>query len=137
MNFHSFTPDSALFFRLDRLFSGVGKSCLLLQFTDKRFQPVHDLTIGVEFGARMITIAGKPIKLQIWDTVRHPPPITHTCRPSRVGTLSQELQGSVAESYHRQAAENRRRSFEETVASVSEFEGVSLHDGIMALTGHH
>ena len=48
---------------------GVGKSCLLLQFTDKRFQPVHDLTIGVEFGARMITIDGKQIKLQIWDTV--------------------------------------------------------------------
>jgi hypothetical protein len=47
----------------------VGKSCLLLQFTDKRFQPVHDLTIGVEFGARMITIDNKPIKLQIWDTV--------------------------------------------------------------------
>ena len=50
-------------------FVGVGKSCLLLQFTDKRFQPVHDLTIGVEFGARMITIDNKPIKLQIWDTV--------------------------------------------------------------------
>jgi GTPase SAR1 family protein len=49
--------------------AGVGKSCLLLQFTDKRFQPVHDLTIGVEFGARMITIDNKPIKLQIWDTV--------------------------------------------------------------------
>ena len=49
---------------------GVGKSCLLLQFTDKRFQPVHDLTIGVEFGARMITIDQKQIKLQIWDTVR-------------------------------------------------------------------
>lgn len=46
--------------------AGVGKSCLLLQFTDKRFQPVHDLTIGVEFGARMITIDGKQIKLQIW-----------------------------------------------------------------------
>merc|ERR1712232_692009 len=36
--------------------------------TDKRFQPVHDLTIGVEFGARMINIEGKQIKLQIWDT---------------------------------------------------------------------
>mmetsp|Transcript_14373 Transcript_14373/g.29120 ORF Transcript_14373/g.29120 Transcript_14373/m.29120 type:complete len:205 (+) Transcript_14373:65-679(+) len=48
--------------------TGVGKSCLLLQFTDKRFQPVHDLTIGVEFGARMITIDNKQIKLQIWDT---------------------------------------------------------------------
>jgi len=30
---------------------------------------VHDLTIGVEFGARMVTIDGKQIKLQIWDTV--------------------------------------------------------------------
>ncbi len=49
--------------------TGVGKSCLLLQFTDKRFQPVHDLTIGVEFGARMIKIDEKNIKLQIWDTV--------------------------------------------------------------------
>jgi len=48
--------------------TGVGKSCLLLQFMDKRFQPVHDLTIGVEFGARMITLDKMPIKLQIWDT---------------------------------------------------------------------
>jgi hypothetical protein len=54
--------------------TGVGKSCLLLQFTDKCFQPVHDLTIGVEFGARMISIDNKQIKLQIWDTVRPPPP---------------------------------------------------------------
>jgi hypothetical protein len=50
--------------------TGVGKSCLLLQFTDKRFQQVHDLTIGVEFGARMINLDSKQIKLQIWDTVR-------------------------------------------------------------------
>jgi len=48
--------------------TGVGKSCLLLQFTDKRFRTDHDLTIGVEFGARLISIDGKAIKLQIWDT---------------------------------------------------------------------
>ncbi len=47
---------------------GVGKSCLLLQFTDKRFRTDHDLTIGVEFGARLVNIAEKQIKLQIWDT---------------------------------------------------------------------
>jgi len=41
---------------------------LLLQFTDKRFRTDHDLTIGVEFGARLVNIAGKQIKLQIWDT---------------------------------------------------------------------
>ncbi|KAM5573004.1 ras-related protein RABB1b-like [Rosa sericea] len=48
--------------------TGVGKSCLLLNFTDKRFRPEHDVTIGVEFGTRMVTIEGKPIKLNIWDT---------------------------------------------------------------------
>ena len=69
--------------------AGVGKSCLLLQFTDKRFQPVHDLTIGVEFGARMITIDSKPIKLQIWDTVRlPPPPRLRCCFPSFVRIAS-------------------------------------------------
>lgn len=66
--------------------TGVGKSCLLLQFTDKRFQPVHDLTIGVEFGARMITIDGKQIKLQIWDTA------------------GQEAFRSITRSYYRGAA---------------------------------
>ncbi|RTG85220.1 Ras-related protein Rab-2A, partial [Schistosoma bovis] len=64
----------------------VGKSCLLLQFTDKRFQPVHDLTIGVEFGARMINIDDKQIKLQIWDTA------------------GQESFRSITRSYYRGAA---------------------------------
>jgi len=66
--------------------TGVGKSCLLLQFTDKRFQPVHDLTIGVEFGARMITIDNRQIKLQIWDTA------------------GQESFRSITRSYYRGAA---------------------------------
>jgi Ras-related protein Rab-2A len=48
--------------------SGVGKSCLLLQFTDKRFEPLFDMTIGVEFGARSIQIQNHEVKLQIWDT---------------------------------------------------------------------
>ncbi|KAL6056694.1 Ras-related protein Rab-2A [Balamuthia mandrillaris] len=66
--------------------TGCGKSCLLLQFTDKRFQPVHDLTIGVEFGARVIDIKGKQIKLQIWDTA------------------GQESFRSITRSYYRGAA---------------------------------
>mmetsp|Transcript_71759 Transcript_71759/g.83423 ORF Transcript_71759/g.83423 Transcript_71759/m.83423 type:complete len:213 (+) Transcript_71759:38-676(+) len=48
--------------------SGVGKSCLLLQFTDKRFKSDHDTTIGVEFGSKNVTLKGKTIKMQIWDT---------------------------------------------------------------------
>ena len=49
--------------------SSVGKSCLLLQFTDNRLKQAHDLTIGVEFGARTLSIdKNTNIKLQIWDT---------------------------------------------------------------------
>jgi Ras-related protein Rab-2A len=66
--------------------AGVGKSCLLLQFTDKRFQHVHDLTIGVEFGSRMVSISDRQIKLQIWDTA------------------GQESFRSITRSYYRGAA---------------------------------
>ncbi|KAI8992573.1 ras family-domain-containing protein [Pilobolus umbonatus] len=67
--------------------SGVGKSCLLLQFTDKRFSAGRELTIGVEFGSRFITMAdGKQIKLQIWDTA------------------GQESFRSITQSYYRGAA---------------------------------
>lgn len=49
--------------------SSVGKSCLLLQFTDQRFKPAHDLTIGVEFGSRTVEVdRNNTVKLQIWDT---------------------------------------------------------------------
>jgi len=49
--------------------SSVGKSCLLLQFTDKRYKAAHDLTIGVEFGARTVEVEKDAnVKLQIWDT---------------------------------------------------------------------
>ena len=59
---------------------------MLLQFTDKRFRQQHDLTIGVEFGARTIQIQQKNIKLQIWDTA------------------GQESFKSITRSYYRGAA---------------------------------
>lgn len=65
---------------------GVGKSCLLLQFTDQRFRQQHDLTIGVEFGSRTVKINEKNIKLQIWDTA------------------GQESFKSITRSYYRGAA---------------------------------
>ncbi|XP_040573526.1 ras-related protein Rab-14 isoform X1 [Lepeophtheirus salmonis] len=47
---------------------GVGKSCLLHQFTEKKFLSDCPHTIGVEFGTRIIEVSGQKIKLQIWDT---------------------------------------------------------------------
>ncbi|XP_058452271.1 ras-related protein Rab-14 [Malaya genurostris] len=47
---------------------GVGKSCLLHQFTEKKFMASCPHTIGVEFGTRLIEVDKLKIKLQIWDT---------------------------------------------------------------------
>ena len=48
--------------------SGVGKTCLLLRFTDDSFTANHLTTIGIDFKIKIITIENKLIKLQIWDT---------------------------------------------------------------------
>jgi len=48
--------------------SGVGKSCLLLRFSDDSFTTSFITTIGIDFKIKTITLDGKRIKLQIWDT---------------------------------------------------------------------
>jgi len=48
--------------------SGVGKSCLLLRFSDDTYSESYISTIGVDFKIRTIELDGKTIKLQIWDT---------------------------------------------------------------------
>eukprot|EP01133_Synstelium_polycarpum_P006162 gene6162-7134_t len=48
--------------------SGVGKSCLLLRFSEDSFTPSFITTIGIDFKIRTIDLEGKRIKLQIWDT---------------------------------------------------------------------
>ena len=48
--------------------SGVGKTCLLLRFTDDSFTANHLTTIGIDFKIKIITLENKLIKLQIWDT---------------------------------------------------------------------
>nr|XP_004494002.1 ras-related protein RABE1c-like [Cicer arietinum] len=51
--------------------SGVGKSCLLLRFSDGSFTTSFITTIGIDFKIRTIELDGKRIKLQIWDTAGH------------------------------------------------------------------
>lgn len=46
----------------------MGKSCLLLRFSDDSFTPSFITTIGIDFKIRTIELDGKRIKLQIWDT---------------------------------------------------------------------
>lgn len=48
--------------------SGVGKSCFFMQFTEGNFKDDHNVTIGVEYGARTLNIGDKNVKLELWDT---------------------------------------------------------------------
>ncbi|XP_040026672.1 ras-related protein Rab-18-B [Gasterosteus aculeatus] len=48
--------------------SGVGKSSLLLRFTEDTFDPEQPATIGVDFKVKTLSIDGNKAKLAIWDT---------------------------------------------------------------------
>jgi Ras-related protein Rab-4B len=66
--------------------SGSGKSSVLHSYLEGRFKQNTTQTIAVEFGCKRLTLGGKRIKLQIWDTA------------------GQEKFRSVTRSYYRGAA---------------------------------
>ena len=49
--------------------SMVGKTSILSQYTDKKFQEVHIFTVGLDYRVKDMELKnGKTVKLQIWDT---------------------------------------------------------------------
>ena len=48
--------------------SFVGKSKILLRYTNNTYNENFVITIGAEFGAKTINIDGQEIRIQIWDT---------------------------------------------------------------------
>ncbi len=48
--------------------SGSGKSCLLLRFSDNKFNTSFHTTIGVDFKVKFIEADGQVLKLVLWDT---------------------------------------------------------------------
>ncbi|KAL6660745.1 hypothetical protein ACP70R_001780 [Stipagrostis hirtigluma subsp. patula] len=66
--------------------TGVGKSCMLLQFADQRFPRAHDVTIGADYRTRIVAVDDKLTKLHIWDTA------------------GQEAFRSITRSFYRRAA---------------------------------
>eukprot|EP00640_Fibrocapsa_japonica_P005153 CAMPEP_0113936284 /NCGR_PEP_ID=MMETSP1339-20121228/3227_1 /TAXON_ID=94617 /ORGANISM="Fibrocapsa japonica" /LENGTH=204 /DNA_ID=CAMNT_0000938699 /DNA_START=177 /DNA_END=791 /DNA_ORIENTATION=- /assembly_acc=CAM_ASM_000762 len=48
--------------------AGVGKSSILMRFTDDTFDEHLQNTIGVDFKVKILDVEGKRVKLTIWDT---------------------------------------------------------------------
>lgn len=105
--------------------TGVGKSCLLLQLIDRRFRQKHEVTIGVEFGAKLIQVDGLNLKLQIWDTA------------------GQESFKSITRTYYRSAAGalvvydvTRRETFNNVVTWLEEARNNGNQQMTMILVGN-
>eukprot|EP00929_Paragymnodinium_shiwhaense_P055547 TRINITY_DN27828_c0_g1_i1.p1 TRINITY_DN27828_c0_g1~~TRINITY_DN27828_c0_g1_i1.p1 ORF type:complete len:212 (+),score=18.18 TRINITY_DN27828_c0_g1_i1:111-746(+) len=105
--------------------SCVGKSSLVLQFTDGRFKNQTEMTCGVEFGARVITIAGQKIKLQVWDTA------------------GQERFRSITRAYYRGSIGvllvydvSRRSSFERLASWLEDVRQHTDTNSVIALVGN-
>ncbi|VDN96664.1 unnamed protein product [Rodentolepis nana] len=48
--------------------ASTGKTCILRRYTEQKFFPNIQHTIGAEFGSRIINVDGTQVKIQIWDT---------------------------------------------------------------------
>ena len=104
---------------------GVGKSSLLQQFVDRRFSEQHDITIGVEFGKRLLDMPdGETIKLQIWDTA------------------GAENYRSVTRSYYRGSAAallvydiTDRASFDHVTTWLKDIRSLSPEQAVVMLVG--
>jgi len=104
---------------------GVGKSCLLHQFTDNRFVADSPHTIGVEFGTQIISVRDKKIKLQIWDTA------------------GQERFRAVTRSYYRGAAAallvydvTRRSTFNQLTTWLTDCRNLTNPNTVIMLIGN-
>ena len=105
--------------------SGVGKSCILVRFTQGIFTTSTDLTIGVDFATKTIQLNNKQIKLQVWDTA------------------GQEGFRSITRSFYRNADGiflvfnvNNRKTFENCESWISEIRNNSPPDVLIYLLGN-
>ena len=48
--------------------SGVGKTCLLTRFAEKKYSPSLVTTAGIDFKVQYFEVNGIKVKCQIWDT---------------------------------------------------------------------
>ncbi|CAD8207182.1 unnamed protein product [Paramecium octaurelia] len=59
--------------------SGVGKSCMLMRYSENQFTNNFYNTIGVDFKTKTVAIGEHNVKLQIWDTAGQDRFRTITC----------------------------------------------------------
>ena len=105
--------------------AAVGKSNLLMRFTQNKFTEEYQATIGLEFGSKNIEIKKKTYRIQIWDTA------------------GQETFRSITRSYFKNSVcalvvydITNRKSFEDVNIWIEEIQNQSPKTVLIVLVGN-
>lgn len=129
--------------------SGCGKSSLTIRLCEGRFSPHHDVTIGVEFGSRIVPVGPPhtrpPAPAGEAEGLPHPPrdtPQKHM-KLSLWDTAGQETYKSVTRSYFRGASGallvfdlSRRQTFQHVTDWLNDLRQIAEADIVVVLVGN-
>ncbi|KAI0025259.1 GTP-binding protein-like protein RAB2 [Xylariomycetidae sp. FL0641] len=133
--------------------SGCGKSSLTIRLCEGRFSPQHDVTIGVEFGSRIVPV-GPPYSSKhktsssAENTTSLPPPPTASSEQKHMklslwDTAGQETYKSVTRSYFRGASGallvfdiTRRNTFTHATDWLNDLRAIAEPDIVVVLVGN-
>jgi Ras-related protein Rab-2A len=133
--------------------SGCGKSSLTVRLCEGRFSPHHDVTIGVEFGSRIVPV-GPPASLNL--KINNPSANTSTLSPSKKDqkaqkhmklslwdTAGQETYKSITRSYFRGASGallvfdiTRRATFLSATSWLNDLRQIADESIVVVLVGN-
>lgn len=51
---------------------GVGKSCMIKRYCEEKFVSKYISTIGIDYGVKPVSVAGKDVRVNFWDLSGHP-----------------------------------------------------------------
>ncbi|KAF2710935.1 ras-domain-containing protein [Pleomassaria siparia CBS 279.74] len=133
--------------------SGCGKSSLTIRLCEGRFSPHHDVTIGVEFGSRIVPV-GPPASLELAinnpaQSVPAPPTSPSKQQPQKHMKLSlwdtagQETYKSITRSYFRGASGallvfdiSRKNTFLSVTSWLTDLRQIAEEGIIVVLVGN-
>ncbi|KZZ96854.1 Small GTPase superfamily, Rab type [Moelleriella libera RCEF 2490] len=131
--------------------SGCGKSSLTIRLCEGRFSPHHDVTIGVEFGSRLVPVGPPHTKPPVFpspDGLPEPPRDTSKTPQKHMklslwDTAGQETYKSVTRSYFRGASGallvfdlSRKQTFQHVTDWLNDLRQIAEPDIVVVLVGN-
>lgn len=127
--------------------TATGKSSLTVRLCEGRFSNTHDVTIGVEFGSRIVPV-GPPANAQLGLSSPNAPNDTNDAQQKKMklslwDTAGQETYKSITRSYFRGASGallvfdlTRRSSFESVTAWLNDLKQIAEEGIVVILVGN-